>query len=692
VGFLLSSREPWIERLREFGWVRFVSWPEDSPKKKAALQIDELVVHYLVLTTGVLLVLLAATALVAPDHLTAFQRIPFPAGAVVGAIAALLGIWATRGLAGRAMQRKTWIGNLIARIIGPEKKTENVFILFQRRYRTQKKSPEGIEEFHRASGVFFLGQILFFILCGLLALTPLRWLLPAGLVIAVFVSAVVTSYGALRWRYDERRFWLLAFGFAAWVGLAAWGPYRHTLYDLQDAYKAPVPVSVTPSPNPALIKDLAALEAWSGGAQKPLVVLAVDGGGVRAATWVTALLTTLEQDIPQFPHHVRVITGASGGMVGAAYYVATLQPPSGARAVHSLGPGQPPLGREEMIRAIAKDSLEVTVQRLFFRDISPVPLWNYLDRGWVLERQWEQNTGSLHVRMRDLAGGEAAGWRPSLIFSPMIVEDGRRLLISNLDLADLTTTETGAQPIKPSLSAVEFAKLVPQSLDIRLSSAARLSAAVAYVTPAAEIPTEPLRRVVDAGYYEEHGVDLATSWLLTHARELPKYASKVVLIQVPDQRTEPNRVLNPCPPGRWSRGLSELVSPPQAIFAGWTAAQTFRNDQTVSLLSRTLNANSPDYFRSYVFEPYKTIDTPSCLYTASADWQKCAEEYCDTVASEKPVALSWHIVTRDRDRLRDAPWTNQNCKARQGLVQWWTGQGATLPGCEAPVLEASRRR
>ena len=34
----------------------------------------------------------------------------------------------------------------------------------------------------------------------------------------------------------------------------------------------------------------------------------------------------------------------------------------------------------------------------------------------------------------------ADGTRPSLVFSPMLVEDARRLLISNLDLTDLTWT------------------------------------------------------------------------------------------------------------------------------------------------------------------------------------------------------------------------------------------------------------
>ena len=37
-------------------------------------------------------------------------------------------------------------------------------------------------------------------------------------------------------------------------------------------------------------------------------------------------------------------------------------------------------------------------------------------------------------KFADLIDDEASGNIPSLVFSPMLVEDGRRLLISNLDL------------------------------------------------------------------------------------------------------------------------------------------------------------------------------------------------------------------------------------------------------------------
>src|SRR4030095_7483912 len=71
-------------------------------------------------------------------------------------------------------------------------------------------------------------------------------------------------------------------------------------------------------------------------ADKPvLVVIATKGGGVRSAAWTTAVLTQLEQEIPDLPYHIRLISGVSGGMLGATYYVSTLNPP-GSDSVHTI--------------------------------------------------------------------------------------------------------------------------------------------------------------------------------------------------------------------------------------------------------------------------------------------------------------------------------------------------------------------
>src|SRR6202035_5384842 len=70
--------------------------------------------------------------------------------------------------------------------------------------------------------------------------------------------------------------------------------------------------------------------------------------------------------------------------------------------------------------------------------ISLTEFWNCVlpgttrgDPGVILERDW----GIIRYPFVELSALEAQGKIPSMIFSPMLVEDGRRLLISNLELS-----------------------------------------------------------------------------------------------------------------------------------------------------------------------------------------------------------------------------------------------------------------
>ncbi len=73
--------------------------------------------------------------------------------------------------------------------------------------------------------------------------------------------------------------------------------------------------------------------SWVGARKPKLIVIATSGGAYRAAFWTTLVLDRLsshEIGLPYFSESVRLLTGASGGMVGAAYYAA-LTPESGPR-------------------------------------------------------------------------------------------------------------------------------------------------------------------------------------------------------------------------------------------------------------------------------------------------------------------------------------------------------------------------
>ena len=270
------------------------------------------------------------------------------------------------------------------------------------------------------------------------------------------------------------------------------------------------------------------------GRKKPMVVVVASGGGIRSAAWTFLVLAELEARFAEegiaFPYHVRLITGASGGMFGSACYVRSLRPPGEMtwgddRRAEMVGPG----GR---LDKLTQDWLTPIVERMATNDLpgwfSPFP--SPTDRGAALEQAWSKCLdGELDMTFEQIGERERAGWCPSLVFSPMMIEDGRRLLISNLDLRYPASNDghrLGYDQDRPdaladlnrnySHEALELFRLFPQSRGrFALSTAVRMSASFPYFSPAVPLPTKPRRRVVDAGYFDNYGVSLAAAFLFS---------------------------------------------------------------------------------------------------------------------------------------------------------------------------------
>ncbi len=61
-----------------------------------------------------------------------------------------------------------------------------------------------------------------------------------------------------------------------------------------------------------------------------------------------------------------------------------------------------------------------------------------------------------------------------------------------------------------------------------------MNASFPYVTPAVSLPTTEPRRVVDAGYYDNYGVNIASSWLSQDVVQkwVKEQTSGVIVIQI----------------------------------------------------------------------------------------------------------------------------------------------------------------
>ena len=310
---------------------------------------------------------------------------------------------------------------------------------------------------------------------------------------------------------------------------------------------------------------------------------------------------------------------------------------------------------------MAADQLDAVAGRMAFADlISPLnPFHQEGDRGKTLERTWAHWTGGvddspLYRPLRSFAADERLGRRPSMIYTPMIVEDGRRLLVSNLDLA-FATRNVGGLLLEPSsrkierpaiqgedldrslhsedeifsLSAVEFARLFPEAHGFRVATAVRISASFPWVSPAISLPTLPPRRVVDAGYYDNYGVNLTALWLAKLRPWLEANTSGVLVVQIRDHvsqgaRTEIDfdRLTGRSALGRltWNAdrellvpGLQALSTPMLGVSNARLWTMSFRNDEQVDLLDLLFDQElGRDYFRTVVFE---------CPVEVSLNWQ-----------------------------------------------------------------------
>ncbi|MEL7259023.1 MAG: hypothetical protein AAFN80_14430 [Pseudomonadota bacterium] len=260
------------------------------------------------------------------------------------------------------------------------------------------------------------------------------------------------------------------------------------------------------------------------GIEKPkLVLVATSGGAYRASFWTSLVMDRLIQennseDLVGIADGVRLITGASGGMVGAAYFTMT----SGRQPRLTSVPGVTAALETDILKAqfrtpatetpyhyptnvpVPRDSLTAVAQHLFQSDLRSIFKSGHapIDRGKVLEAHWD----TLRVPFDTFSQGEIDGWRPSIILTPMIVETGQPLIISNLDL--------GFLPKVAKSEAIEMFSLFPCARKtFHLSTAVRMSATFPFISPAVSLPTTPKLRVVDAGYYDNYGVSFLNALL-----------------------------------------------------------------------------------------------------------------------------------------------------------------------------------
>lgn len=285
------------------------------------------------------------------------------------------------------------------------------------------------------------------------------------------------------------------------------------------------------------------LERWKArqDAKKPVMfVINTSGGGSRSAAFTMNVLQCLDSlSNGELMKKTAFITGASGGMLGAAYFCELSREKANGKNIR--------LQDDKYVDDISGDLLNALFTSFVARDLaSPaqkfsVDGYEYVkDRGYAFEQKLNQNThGVLNKQLKDLYDDEVNARMPLMLFSSVITQDSRKMLIS---------TQPVSFMMQPVYDTNKLSEIEPDAVDyqsmfagqdpmnLRLLTALRMNATFPYVLPNVWLPTEPVIDVMDAGLRDNYGLETSIRFLQVFQQWIRENTSGVVLIQIRDRK------------------------------------------------------------------------------------------------------------------------------------------------------------
>lgn len=379
------------------------------------------------------------------------------------------------------------------------------------------------------------------------------------------------------------------------------------------------------------------LENWKvqTGEKKPkLVIINTSGGGSRSAVWTFTVLQNCDLETKgKLGQNLQMITGASGGMVGAAYFRELLWRSKDGR-IHNLYHSvyKANLGKD----LLNKLSFSASTNDLFTRieTFTDNQRTYTKDRGYAFEEHLHENTeGVLRHRLGDYTEPELNGKIPVMIFSPTIVNDGRRLLIASQSLQFLTENHSNNQQLGNSFGEIDFQTFFRQNdpQGLRFSSALRASATFPFIMPMVTMPTYPEMQVMDAGIRDNYGMKTTVDFMMHLQEWIKNNTSGVVIIQIRDTK----KILNNESYDRVSM-MDKITLPFGNMYNNFTLTQDFDQDQLLQAASHNL--------------PFP-VDVISFNLREN---------------TKDRISLSWHLTKREKTKIEMAykSLANQQSLAR----------------------------
>lgn len=483
--------------------------------------------------------------------------------------------------------------------------------------------------------------------------------IPAAASLLLLLSILTTVIGALTYWLEEWRVLSLVVALVVLNQMMSWGwfSYKNSAYGLN--YDQP-PTAYTVSALDDLCskkryrtdkaQTLDILERWHErcdklrSQQKPkLVLLCVSGGGIRAGFWSHHVMRELDKATEgQFMEQTALITGASGGMWGASlyrelYYREQLGELNNRQDSSYLAYSSRDLMNSLAFTFLVNDIFIPWVHR-------EVNGYTYVqDRGYSFEQQFIENTeGLLGRNLRDYQAPEASGQIPLLFLTPVIANDSRLMVISPQPVSYMMRPPFSYQGVDAAhrIDAVDYGALLQahDPMNLRFATALRMNATFPFIFPSVQMPTEPTLSLMDAGFRDNFGLEMATRFAAIFRRWIREYTSGVVIVSIRSYAQAEDIA------EATSQSLGELAFNPLGPMFALDALQNYHHDNYLAYLRSKIGYNKVDVV-NFVYEP--------------------------TLLSER-ASLSLHLTQREKNDILNAiqlPHNQQSLRQLQQLLR-----------------------
>jgi hypothetical protein len=365
---------------------------------------------------------------------------------------------------------------------------------------------------------------------------------------------------------------------------------------------------------------LAILENWAKknkteGKKPKMVLLCFSGGGLRSAQWSFQNLMQLNALTDgKLYDQTMLVTGASGGMYGATWFRNLAQKRTKQEVLQLANqPDYLLKCSEDLLNPI---TFAIISNDLFF-PLTRVQIGKNSyrrDRGYMLEKALLDNSeGLLGGNIGDYAAPEAKAEMPMMIYSPFILNDGRKLLIGAQGLSYLMVPpQSDATKGLLEIDAVDFRRIfadnAPDSL--RVTSALRMNSTFPLILPNVWLPTKPAMEIMDAGVRDNYGISTSARFVHTFSDWIKENTSGVVVVQMRSWTK-----IAPIKENDHKGVIEDLIG--KASVAGlMTQIEDFRQDNDLALLNTVLGPEMLEIVR-FEYQPLKKESEASLSFHLS---------------------------------------------------------------------------